>query len=87
MPNVYKDSLNFNWADRDYLITSADCRYLKKLNKRIESGKLGDKEQKSLVEDDLESLINVIEKISVMTKSLDDKSLLENFYTYGSESL
>ena len=32
IPKVYEDSLNFNWRDRDYLITSEDRHWLKSLN-------------------------------------------------------
>ena len=32
VPKVYEDSLNFNWKDKDYLISSDDRRYLKWLN-------------------------------------------------------
>ena len=32
VPKVYKDSLNFNWKDKDYVMTQDDRDFLEKLN-------------------------------------------------------
>ena len=38
IPKVYEDALNFNWRERDYLITSDDRYFLKTLNSQIKDG-------------------------------------------------
>lgn len=38
VPKVYTDSLNFNWKDRDYIITQDDRDFLNKVNSQIRDG-------------------------------------------------
>ena len=40
IPKVYEDALNFNWRERDYLITSDDRYFLKTLNSQIKDGQI-----------------------------------------------
>ena len=38
VPKVFSDSLNFNWNDRDYIISSDDRTFLTTLNGQIKDG-------------------------------------------------
>lgn len=80
VPKVYKDSLNFNWKDKDYVMTQDDRDFLEKLNNQIIGGSLiinpvsaGQTaipvEQQPLTEDDLERVIDFMEKIVSKTKN------------------
>ena len=40
IPKVYEDALNFNWRDRDFLITGEDRHFLKTLNSQIKDGQI-----------------------------------------------
>lgn len=98
IPKVYHDSLNFNWRERDYLIASEDCHYLRNLNSQIKNGQItipGNQQgqasitiaQNPLTEDDFECFIDVMEKIVLKTKSKVEKSLLDNFFIIGEDHL
>ena len=91
VPKVYTDSLNFNWKDRDYIITQDDRDFLNKVNSQIRDGMITISpqcqgqtaipvKQQPLTEDDLESIIDFMEKIVSMTKIKTEKHLLESFY-------
>jgi len=38
IPRVYKDALNFNWEDKDCLLTSNDRKFVKAINSQIVDG-------------------------------------------------
>ena len=92
VPKVFHDSLNFNWADRDYIITSDDRHFLSGLNNRIKDGMITiparvqgqaetTVEQQTLTEDDFERFIDLMEKIVFKTKIKTEKVLLDYFYS------
>ena len=91
VPKVYTDSLNFNWKDKDYVMTQDDRDFLEKLNNQIIGGSLiinpisqGQTaipvEQQPLTEDDLERVIDFMEKIVSKTKNESEKHLQDSFY-------
>ena len=38
VPKVFADSLNFNWHERDFEITSEERHFLKSINSQIKNG-------------------------------------------------
>ena len=40
IPRVFRDSLNFNWEDKDYQILWEDRKWLKETNNMIQNGQL-----------------------------------------------
>lgn len=84
--------MNFNWTDRDYIITSDDRHELASLNSKIKDGMITmpatvqgqaavSVEQQPLTEDDFERFIDLMEKIVFKTKNKTEKVLLEFFYS------
>ena len=92
VPKVYSDSLNFNWKDRDYIITQDDRDFLKKVNSQIKDGMITISpqgqgqtaipvEQQPLTEDDFERFIDFMEKVVSKTKNKLEKHLLDLFFS------
>ena len=38
VPKVYHDSLNFNWRERDFEISSEERQFIKEINSQIKNG-------------------------------------------------
>ena len=90
IPKVFADSLNFNWHERDFEITSEERHFLQSINSQIKNGVItipasvqGQTpimvEQKPITDDDFEGFIDTIEKIVAFTKRKDEKSLIDCF--------
>ena len=95
VPKVFSDSLNFDFADRDYELVERDRKFLRDLNEKlargggtIPSNVAGQTiKQEALSEADFERFIDCIEKSFQNAKSKQDQVLLKHFYAEADEDL
>ena len=68
VPKVYKDSIDFDWSERDYILTNTDHRFLWRLKNKNSD----DEELQAFSEDNLEEFIDLMEKIGHKSKNMDE---------------
>lgn len=81
IPPVYdNNNLFFNWHDTLYELSNNDRRFLSQVNGLIEQGTLGSAvNQQPLTENDLERVLDILEKTYYIRKELTDVVLMQSF--------